>query len=108
MICHHTRRTVFSTLLPECDAVASQTAKGRFIDAATDLRRDLVRRRRSAANSSEPSSSARIGLCETAPSLFAQLPLAESSSLKDLTSRLITRDDHLLLESVATSRERGP
>ena len=33
--------------------------------------------------------------------LFAQLPLAESSSLKDLTSRLITRDDHLLLESVA-------
>ena len=33
--------------------------------------------------------------------LFAQLPLAESSSLKDLTSRLITSDDHLLLESVA-------
>ena len=33
--------------------------------------------------------------------LFAQLPLAEASSLKDLCVRLITRDDHILLETVA-------
>ncbi len=33
--------------------------------------------------------------------LFAQLPLAEATSLKDLTSRLITSDNHALLETVA-------
>ena len=33
----------FSTLLPRCDAVTTQTTKGRFIDAASYLRRYLVR-----------------------------------------------------------------
>ena len=47
------------------------------------------------------------GCARPRPLLFAQLPLAEATSLKDLTSRLITRDDHLLLKSGRPPRERG-
>ena len=59
-----------------------------------------MQRRRSAPNSSRLSSSGRIGCARPRPPVRAA-PVGESSSLKDLTSRLITRDDHLLLESVA-------